>query len=89
MPSKGASKGRPNSRPPNRIAENRACTMVGFILMKVSSLNHRVSPPNTPITVAVITGISGTRRSIARDSTKATPVAAITAMVAGIRPADR
>ena len=39
----------PKARPPSRIAANRICTMVGFILMKVSSCNHKVSPPSTRI----------------------------------------
>ena len=59
--------------------------MVGFILMKVSSPDHRVRPPNTPTTAAVTTGIHGTRRSIHSANTRASRVTAIKAAVATSR----
>ena len=88
-PMSGFRSGRPKPRPPSRIAANSAWTMVGFILMKVSSCSHSVSPPNTATTAAVTSGIRGTRRSIAQAAPSAAMLATTTTAVAAIRPYSR
>ena len=56
--------------------------MVGFILMKVSSWNMRVSAPKIPTITAVIMGISGKRLFTANETISAIAVAPISAAVA-------
>ena len=56
--------------------------MVGFILMKVSSWNMRVSAPKIPTITAVIMGISGKRLFTANETISAIAVVPISAAVA-------
>ena len=60
--------------------------LVGFILTKVSSFSHSVSPPKTPTTSAVTNGTIGTLPVSASDTTSTKAVEIIRAAVAVINP---
>ena len=56
--------------------------MVGFILMKVASFSHSVSPPNTTTTTAVTTAIRGRSRVSAQDAASAPRITGMNTAVA-------
>ena len=56
--------------------------MVGFILMKVASCSHSVSPPKTTTTMAVTNGMIGRRRVSAQETASASSVATMNEAVA-------
>ena len=56
--------------------------MVGFILMKVSSFSHSVSPPKITTTMPVTNGMIGSRRVRISETTSAISVATMNRAVA-------
>ena len=56
--------------------------IVGFIFINVSSLSHKVKPPNNTIIIPVTNGIIGIRRSTIYDTISTITVAIMMAAVA-------